>query len=115
MANPLVHALVSQGTVGRTHRQPEGGCGPPPESLPVAPNRSQDPLGWDVSTPVAKPWEEQTISGARRHRRRRFLWWLRWAVEAKGETHGTLTDWSDGHVTDPWDFCGPVPGRRRAV
>lgn len=103
MANPRVHP-VPQGTDGRTHPQPEGGCGPPLNFLAVVPSRSRDPLDWDVPIRTEKVSEEQTTPGARRYRRRRFLWWLRWTVEATGETPGrTAEAWGD-----------PIPGRRAA-
>ncbi len=117
MANPRVHAPVPQGNF-----------------LAVVPSRSQDPLDWDVPFRTEKVSEEQTTPGARRYRRRRFLWWLRWTVEATGATpgrtaelwgdplppkapHGAqrkLTGWSDGNAPDPWDYDGSIPGRRTA-
>lgn len=29
-------------------------------------------------------------------------------------TDGALPGWSGDDSPDPWDFCGPIPGRRRA-
>ncbi len=93
MADPDAFPPAAQGMYGGVHR---------PDVLAAALDRGKGSLDWDSVIPVPGPSQEQPAGHA----------------EPRAETahgvQGTLPGWSGDNSPDPWDYCGPIPGRRRA-